>query len=73
MKFDYQIDEIQKKDAHQFVSRFHYSPVMPKITKHYLGFYLNDKLRGVLTLGWGVQPKQTFSTERRANLLSFFR
>jgi hypothetical protein len=61
VKYDYQIDEIQKKDAHQFVSRFHYSPVMPKITKHYLGFYLNDKLKGVLTLGWGVQPKQTIN------------
>ena len=61
MKFDYAIDEINKKEAHLFVSRFHYSPIMPKITKYYLGFYLNNQLRGVLTLGWGTQPKQTIN------------
>jgi hypothetical protein len=34
---------------------------MPSITKHYLGFYVDDILKGVLTLGWGTQPRQTIN------------
>ena len=32
---------------------------MPKLTKHWLGTYVNDKLVGVLTLGWGTNPMGT--------------
>ena len=32
---------------------------MPKLTKHYLGFYEDNELIGVVTLGWGTQPLQT--------------
>ena len=35
-----------------FVQERHYSPVMPKLTKKWLGAYQDDKLVGVLTLGW---------------------
>lgn len=61
MKIDYTVSEINKYDAIEFVQKHHYSPVMPKLTKHFLGFYVNSELRGVLTLGWGTQPKQTIN------------
>jgi hypothetical protein len=32
---------------------------MPRLTKEYLGFYEDDGLVGVVTLGWGTQPLQT--------------
>ncbi len=35
--------------------------MMPKLTKHYLGFYVEDELKGVLTLGRGTQPRQTIN------------
>ena len=34
---------------------------MPKLTKHFLGCYLENELVGVLTLGWGTQPKATIA------------
>ena len=42
-----------------FVQERHYSAVMPKLTKHWLGCYENEKLVGVLTLGWGTNPMGT--------------
>jgi len=53
------IVEIHKTLAIKFIQRHHYSPVMPKLTKHYLGFYENENLVGALSLGWGTQPRQT--------------
>jgi hypothetical protein len=32
---------------------------MPRLTKYYLGFYEDDELCGVVTLGWGTQPLHT--------------
>lgn len=59
MKNNYDIFEINKEVATSFVEEYHYSPIMPKLTKHFLGFYLNKELKGILTLGWGTQPKHT--------------
>ena len=42
-----------------FVQERHYSPVMPKLTKKWLGAYQDDELVGVLTLGWGTNPMGT--------------
>ena len=42
-----------------FVQARHYSPVMPKLTKKWLGAYQDDELVGVLTLGWGTNPMGT--------------
>ena len=61
MKFNFEVKEIHKVYAIDFVQKFHYSPVMPKLTKHFLGFYLDGELKGVLTLGWGTQPRQTIN------------
>ena len=53
------IQKIDKDSAFDFIFKYHYSNVMPRLTKHFLGFYDNDKLVGVITLGWGTQPLQT--------------
>ena len=61
MKFDFVIKEISRAHATDFVQSLHYSKVMPKLTKHFLGCYLENELVGVLTLGWGTQPKATIA------------
>lgn len=60
MKFNFKVNEIPKKELVEFVQKYHYSPVFPKLTKHWLGIYDEQlNLVGCLTLGWGTQPKQT--------------
>jgi len=59
MKFDFTIKEINKYTAAELVQEHHYSKVMPRLTKHYLGVFMENKLVGVLTLGWGTQPLAT--------------
>ena len=54
-----EIKQINKDLAVSFVKSYHYSKIMPRLTKYYLGFYENDELCGVVTLGWGTQPLQT--------------
>src|ERR1043166_3533033 len=59
MRLDLVAKEINKYTAAQLVQEYHYSKVFPRLTKHYLGFFLGDKLVGVITLGWGTQPLTT--------------
>lgn len=54
-----QIKEVSKNKFLELVYDYHYSIVMPRHTKHYLGAFLNDRLVGGLSLGWGTQPLQT--------------
>ena len=61
MKHEFKVYDISRFRATEFVQKYHYSPVMPKLTKHFLGFFLDGELRGVLTLGWGTQPRQTIN------------
>ncbi len=53
------IVEIEKETAIQFVHQYHYSKILPRLTKYYLGIYADEELQGVITLGWGTQPLQT--------------
>lgn len=53
------LKEIDKNFATLFVQKFHYSQIMPRLTKHYLGIYNGEVLCGVVTLGWGTQPLNT--------------
>tara|TARA_B110000495_G_scaffold44616_1_gene36710 strand:+ start:1727 stop:2713 length:987 start_codon:yes stop_codon:yes gene_type:complete len=62
MKLNYVVsDKIDKVVATDFVQKYHYSPVMPRLTKYILGFYIDGVLKGVLTLGWGTRPRHTFN------------
>ncbi|EOL43017.1 hypothetical protein RV11_GL003166 [Enterococcus phoeniculicola] len=57
------ISHLAKDCAISFVRKYHYSKVIPKLVKYYLGMFdLKDekpKLLGVFMLGWGTQPLQT--------------
>lgn len=59
MKFNFIIKEIDKYTAAELVQKYHYSKVMPRLTKFYLGVFDDERLVGVLTLGWGTQPLAT--------------
>ena len=62
MKLDYFVsDKVNRVVATNFIQKYHYSPVMPRLTKNVLGFYLDGVLKGVLTLGWGTQPVATIN------------
>lgn len=59
MKNDYEVKEISKELALDMIQKYHYSNTLPKLNKHFIGFYLNDELVGVVTLGWGTRPVHT--------------
>lgn len=56
-KFD--VKEISKDDALKMIQTYHYSNTLPKLNKYFVGFYLDDRLVGVVTLGWGTRPLHT--------------
>lgn len=49
--FKYEIKEISKNEALEMIRKYHYSNTLPKINKHFIGFFLNSELVGVVTLG----------------------
>ncbi len=59
MKVKYEIKEIAKEVALTMVRKYHYSNTLPKLNKHFVGFYQNNELVGVVTLGWGTRPLHT--------------
>ena len=59
MKYNFDAIEISKEMALSMVKEYHYSNTLPKINKHYIGFYLDGLLVGVVTLGWGTRPLHT--------------
>ena len=59
MKNNFVIKEITKEMALDMIQRYHYSNTLPKLNRHYVGFYLEDELVGVITLGWGTRPLHT--------------
>ena len=61
MKYNFEIKEITRFDSTELVQTYHYSKIMPRLTKHFLGCFLEGELVGVLTLGWGTQPKATIA------------
>ena len=61
MKYNFEIKEITRFDSTELVQTYHYSKIMPRLTKHFLGCFLEGELVGVFTLGWGTQPKATIA------------
>lgn len=53
------VQKIDPDTAVCFIRRYHYSKVLPRLNKHFLGIYRDGELSGVVTLGWGTQPLQT--------------
>jgi len=62
MKLNLTVKNINKYVAGEFVQKYHYSKVFPRLTSHYLGFFQNkSELIGVVTLGFGTQPSATIN------------
>lgn len=59
MKYKFDIKEITKEEALEMIKKYHYSNTLPKLNKYFIGFYLQERLVGVVTLGWGTRPKHT--------------
>lgn len=57
--YRFEIKEIDKEDALHMIQQYHYSNTLPKLNKHFLGFFLENDLVGVVTLGWGTRPRHT--------------
>lgn len=53
MKYKFSIEEIDKKTALEMVQKYYYSNILPRLNKLFVGFYLEDALVGMITLGWG--------------------
>lgn len=59
MKYKYDIKEISKQQALEMIQKYHYSNTLPRLNRHFVGFYLGGQLVGVVTLGWGTRPLHT--------------
>lgn len=57
--YRFDIKEIDKEDALRMIRQYHYSNTLPKLNRHFLGFFLGEELVGVVTLGWGTRPRHT--------------
>lgn len=57
--FSLDVQEIPKMQAVAFIRQYHYSKVMPRLNKYFMGFFVDGQLSGVVVLGWGTQPLQT--------------
>ena len=54
-----ELKQLHKVTASEFVSERHYSAVMPRLTKYFLGCFVEEEMVGVITFGWGTRPKHT--------------
>lgn len=59
MRYNYEIKLLTKNEALEMVQKYHYSNTLPKLNKYFVGFYLNNSLVGLITLGWGTRPLHT--------------
>lgn len=57
--YKFNIREIERETAQDMVKKYHYSNTLPKLNKHFIGFFLGDRLVGIVTLGWGTRPRHT--------------
>jgi len=57
--YRFDIKEISKEDALGMIQKYHYSNTLPKLNKYFLGFFLEEELAGVVTLGWSTRPRHT--------------
>jgi len=53
------IEAIDIKEGYRLINKFHYSKVLPKLTRYVLAHREGNEIDAVMTLGWGVRPKHT--------------
>jgi hypothetical protein len=56
---DLYMKTISNRMAFEFVARYHYAVICPPITKISYGLFKDNKLEGVIILGYGTRPKHT--------------
>ena len=44
MKYNFEIKEISRFDSTELIQTYHYSKIMPRLTKHFLGCFLGDEM-----------------------------
>jgi hypothetical protein len=54
-----EIKSLDIQSATEFVKKYHYSKIMPRLNKYHLGFFEDNILKGVVMLGYGTQPLGT--------------
>lgn len=59
MKYNFRIGLLDESEALKMIRQYHYSNTLPKLNKYFVGFFLENKLVGVITLGYGTQPLHT--------------
>lgn len=50
------VKELSPQAAVPFIRAYHYSQVLPRLNRHYVGFFEGGELSGVVALSWGTQP-----------------
>lgn len=59
---DFRDISIQKISETQMISilvKYHYMKYLPRLSKEYIGGFIDGELVGAMSLGWGVRPKHT--------------
>lgn len=59
MKYDFEVRDVSREESLAMIRAYHYSDTLPKINRHFLGFYLDGQMVGTMTLGLGTRPRHT--------------
>lgn len=55
------LKEIPKDEAISFIRQYHYSKILPRLCKYFLGIFSEEKLLGVVELGWVRNPYKPYA------------
>ena len=53
------VGKIPIEAGYQLVAQYHYSKIMPRLTRVCYGGFVRDELVAMMSLGWGVRPLHT--------------
>ena len=59
MRYDFEVRDVSREESLAMIRAYHYSDTMPKINRHFLGFFLDGEMVGTMTLGLGTRPRHT--------------
>lgn len=59
MKYNFEVRDVSREESLAMIRAYHYSDTLPKINRHFLGFYLDGQMVGTMTLGLGTRPRHT--------------
>lgn len=59
MRYDFDVRDVSREESLAMIRAYHYSDTLPKINRHFLGFFLDGEMVGTMTLGLGTRPRHT--------------